>query len=152
VQPRFPRAPCRARRILLIQTQAENAGAREISRLVGAGLAAHGYDVQAETFGLAALEAAHAGVVAVVNDISVLREVLSYQGKPAARFVDASDHAKLSASVCRAPEDKALRETLRQNAQGIKARYSVDTMVEEYVRIIGDAANDAGLAQQASAT
>jgi hypothetical protein len=33
------------RRILLIQTQAENAGAQEISRLVGAGLTARGYDV-----------------------------------------------------------------------------------------------------------
>ena len=36
----------RVRRILLIQTQAENAGAQEISRLIGAGLAARGYDVR----------------------------------------------------------------------------------------------------------
>src|SRR5258708_39020638 len=33
------------RRILLVQTQAENAGAQEISRLVGAGLTALGYEV-----------------------------------------------------------------------------------------------------------
>ncbi len=33
------------RRILLIQTQAENAGAQEISRLVGAGLTARGYEI-----------------------------------------------------------------------------------------------------------
>src|SRR6202048_2652191 len=35
----------RACRILVIQTQAENAGAQEISRLVGAGLAARGFGV-----------------------------------------------------------------------------------------------------------
>src|SRR3954454_12337915 len=35
----------RSPRILVIQTQAENAGAQEISRLVGAGLTARGYDV-----------------------------------------------------------------------------------------------------------
>jgi hypothetical protein len=33
------------RRILLLQTQAENAGAQEITRLVGAGLTAAGYEV-----------------------------------------------------------------------------------------------------------
>src|SRR5437868_8172100 len=33
------------RRILLIQTQAENAGAQEISRLVGAGLSARGFEI-----------------------------------------------------------------------------------------------------------
>ena len=33
------------RRILLIQTQAENAGAQEISRLAGAGLSDLGYEV-----------------------------------------------------------------------------------------------------------
>jgi glycosyltransferase involved in cell wall biosynthesis len=110
------------------------------------------FPTRAETFGLAAVEAAHAGVPCVVNDLPVLREVLSYQGKPAALFVDASDHAKLSAAVSRVLEDKALGATLRQNAQGLKARYSVDTMVGEYVRILDEAVNDAGLAQQASPT
>src|ERR1700682_6690382 len=32
-------------RVLVVQTQAENAGAQEISRLVGAGLTARGFDV-----------------------------------------------------------------------------------------------------------
>ena len=35
----------RPRRILLIQTQAENAGAQEISRLLGAGLSARGFEI-----------------------------------------------------------------------------------------------------------
>src|SRR3954469_19556829 len=48
-----PRAAPRARsgqerqkpRVILVQTQAENAGAQEISRLLGAGLTARGYQV-----------------------------------------------------------------------------------------------------------
>jgi glycosyltransferase involved in cell wall biosynthesis len=106
---------------------------------------------EAETFGLAAVEAANAGIPSVVNDLPVLREVMSYQGRPAALFVDASDHAKLSAAVTQVLEDQPLRETLRQNGLGLRARYSVDTMVEEYIGIL-DAADDAGLARQAGAT
>jgi glycosyltransferase involved in cell wall biosynthesis len=94
---------------------------------------------RAETFGLAAVEAAHAGVPVVANDLPVLREVLSYQGAPAALLVDASDTATLAAAVSRVLEDNALRETLRRNAQGLKLRYSVDAMVDDYVRILQNA-------------
>ncbi|MGY4410363.1 glycosyltransferase involved in cell wall biosynthesis [Bradyrhizobium sp. LB7.1] len=59
------------------------------------------FPTQAETFGLAAVEAANAGVPSVVTDLPVLREVLSVEGKPTALFVDASDHTKLSAAVSR---------------------------------------------------
>jgi len=65
-----------------------------------------------------------------------LREVLSYEGRPTALFVDASDHAKLSAVVSRLLTDQHLRDELRQNAKGLRLRYSVDAMVEEYVRIL----------------
>jgi glycosyltransferase involved in cell wall biosynthesis len=68
-----------------------------------------------------------------------LREVLSYQDKPAALFVDASDSAMLAAAVSRVLEDNALSETLRQNAQGLKLRYSVDAMVDDYVQIFQNA-------------
>jgi L-malate glycosyltransferase len=94
---------------------------------------------RAETFGLAAVEAAHAGVPVVANDLPVLREVLSYQGEPAAVFVDASDSATLAAAVSRVLEDTALNNTLRQNAKGLRVRYSVDAMVDDYVRILQDA-------------
>lgn len=90
----------------------------------------------AETFGLAAVEAAHAGVPVVANDLSVLREVLSYQGKPAAVFVDASDTAALSAAIADVLNDRALSEALQQSARGLKSRYSVDAMVDDYVQIL----------------
>lgn len=95
------------------------------------------FPTQAETFGLAAVEAANAGVPSVVTDLPVLREVLSFEGKPTALFVDASDHAKLSTAVSRLLTDQQLSEKLRQNAKGLRLRYSVDAMVEEYVRILG---------------
>jgi glycosyltransferase involved in cell wall biosynthesis len=92
---------------------------------------------QAETFGLAAVEAANAGVPSVVTDLPVLREVLSVEGKPTALFVDASDHTKLSEAVSTLLTDRQLSDELRQNAKGLRLRYSVDAMVEEYVRILG---------------
>nr|WP_249131813.1 glycosyltransferase family 4 protein [Bradyrhizobium diazoefficiens] len=94
------------------------------------------FPTQAETFGLAAVEAANAGVPSVVTDLPVLREVLSYEGRPTALFVDASDHAKLSAAVSTLLTDQHLSGELRQNAKGLRLRYSVDAMVEEYVRIL----------------
>ncbi|AWM06760.1 glycosyltransferase family 4 protein [Bradyrhizobium symbiodeficiens] len=101
-----------------------------------AGLDVFVFPTQAETFGLAAVEAANAGVPSVVTDLPVLREVLSYEGRPTALFVDASDHAKLSAVVSTLLTDQHLRDDLRQNAKGLRLRYSVDAMVEEYVRIL----------------
>ncbi|RZN01513.1 glycosyl transferase [Bradyrhizobium genosp. SA-3] len=94
------------------------------------------FPTQAETFGLAAVEAANAGVPSVVTDLPVLREVLSFEGKPTALFVDASDHAKLSAAVSKILTDQTLSDELRQNAKGLRLRYSVDAMVEEYVRLL----------------
>lgn len=91
---------------------------------------------QAETFGLATVEAASAGIPCVVSDLPVLREVLSFEGRPAALFADAADTAALSAAVSRAIDDKPLRDELRQTASGLKSRYSVKAMVDAYVEII----------------
>ncbi|WP_082747711.1 glycosyltransferase family 4 protein [Bradyrhizobium macuxiense] len=93
---------------------------------------------QAETFGLAAVEASSAGIPCVVNDLPVLREVLSFAGKPAAIFVDAADQAELSAAVSRVLTDSALSTELRQSAKGLKSRYSLDSMVDEYVHILDE--------------
>lgn len=96
------------------------------------------FPTQAETFGLAAVEAANAGVPSVVTDLPVLREVLSFEGRPTALFVDASDQAKLSAAVSQLLTDQALSDELQQNARGLRLRYSVDAMVEEYVKILNE--------------
>jgi glycosyltransferase involved in cell wall biosynthesis len=94
---------------------------------------------QAETFGLAAVEAANAGVPCVVNDLPVLREVLCCDGKPTALFFDASDDASFRAAVTAVLTDDVLRDDLRQNAAGLKSRYSLDTMIDEYIRILDQA-------------
>ncbi|WP_420969130.1 glycosyltransferase family 4 protein [Bradyrhizobium sp. B120] len=97
------------------------------------------FPTQAETFGLAAVEAASAGIPCVVNDLPVLREVLSYQGQPAAVFVDAANEAEFAAAVSKVLTDRVLSDQLRQSAVGLKSRYSLDAMIEEYVRILGEA-------------
>jgi hypothetical protein len=94
---------------------------------------------QAETFGLAAVEAANAGIPCVVNDLPVLREVLCCDGKPTALFFDASDDASFRAAVTAVLTDDVLRDELRQNAKGLKSRYSLDTMIDEYIRILDQA-------------
>ncbi|NEW89184.1 glycosyltransferase family 1 protein [Rhodopseudomonas sp. WA056] len=93
----------------------------------------------AETFGLAAVEAAHAGIPVVANDLPVLREVLAYQGEPAAVFVDASDNDALGAAIAAVLDDPELRVRLQRSGEGLRTRYSVDVMVDDYVRIVEQA-------------
>jgi glycosyltransferase involved in cell wall biosynthesis len=109
-----------------------------------AGLDVFVFPSRAETFGLAAVEAASSGIPTVVRDLPVLREVLSYEGKPAALFVDASDNKKLSAAVSRILTDEDLGDDLRRTGKGLTSRYSVDAMVSEYVRVLDGAIPTAG--------
>jgi glycosyltransferase involved in cell wall biosynthesis len=89
----------------------------------------------AETFGLAAVEAAQAGVPVVANDLPVLREVLSSATGPMASFVDAADTGAFAMATARILTDEAFSATLRRNAQELKVRYSIDAMVDDYERI-----------------
>ncbi|WP_022723576.1 glycosyltransferase family 4 protein [Rhodopseudomonas sp. B29] len=97
----------------------------------------------AETFGLAAVEAAHAGVPVIANDLPVLREVLAEGEAPAALFVDAADTAALSGAITRVLEEPRLAEQLRHSGQSLKGRYSVDAMVDAYVELIEQARRNA---------
>jgi L-malate glycosyltransferase len=90
----------------------------------------------AETFGLAAVEAAQAGVPVVANDLPVLREVLAVDGKPAALLVDTANTNEFATTVSLALNDQGLRASLRQNGQRLKSLYSIDRMVKDYERIL----------------
>ena len=90
----------------------------------------------AETFGLAVVEAAQAGIPVVANDLEVLREVLRADDGPCALFVDANDTASFAAAVDRLLHDAALRATLIARSRGLEARYSVDAMAGRYADLI----------------
>lgn len=90
----------------------------------------------AETFGLAPVEAAQAGLPVVANDLPVLREVLSVDGEPCALFVDTSDATAFAACVRSLLVDAALRSTLIGRGRGLSRRFSVAAMVDSYVNML----------------
>jgi glycosyltransferase involved in cell wall biosynthesis len=96
----------------------------------------------AETFGLAAVEAAQAGVPVVANDLKVLREVLRADDGPCALFVDANDTASFASAVDRLLHNAALRAALISRARGLDARYSVAAMTERYADLIQATSRD----------
>jgi glycosyltransferase involved in cell wall biosynthesis len=90
----------------------------------------------AETFGLAPVEAAEAGVPVVANDLPVLREVLSVNGEPCALFVNPDDTAAFAASVRSLLTDATLRNALIARGHGLSRRFSVDAMVNSYIDML----------------
>lgn len=88
-----------------------------------------------ETFGLAPVEAAQAGVPVVTNDIEVLRDVLAVGGEPCALFVDARDIAAFAGAVRRVLGDAELNAQLTGVGRRLAERYPLDTMIEDYVRL-----------------
>ena len=101
-----------------------------------AGLDVFVFPSAAETFGLAAVEAASAGIASVVADLPGLREVLSADGNPGGLFLRSPRGSPFAPAVSRLCTDDDLRDELRRNAKGLKSRYSVNAMVDEYVGII----------------
>ncbi len=89
----------------------------------------------AETFGLAPVEAAQAGVPIVVNDIEILREVLAVEGEPCALFVDARNTAAFAQAICRLLSDAELRTKLTNLGRRLSERYPLDAMIDDYVRL-----------------
>ncbi|MBV9331059.1 MAG: glycosyltransferase family 4 protein [Alphaproteobacteria bacterium] len=93
----------------------------------------------AETFGLAAVEAAQAGIPVVANDLAVLRDVLAFENQPAALFTDARDSDALAEAISRVLQDSDLREQLRRVGRQLGARFSLERMFDRYDRLIRDA-------------
>jgi len=91
---------------------------------------------RAETFGLAAVEAAQASVPVVANDLPVLREVLAVNREPCAVFVDADDRDAFAEAVRTVLDDGALRASLVLRGPGLARRYSLDAMVNRYAALI----------------
>jgi glycosyltransferase involved in cell wall biosynthesis len=91
---------------------------------------------QAESFGLAAVEAAQAGIPVVANDLRVLREVLAVDDEPCALFVDAANPETFAAAVQSLLDDGALKATLTVRGRELSRRYSPDVMVANYLALI----------------
>jgi glycosyltransferase involved in cell wall biosynthesis len=90
----------------------------------------------AETFGLAPVEAAQAGIPVVANDLPVLHETLSVSGNPCALFVDVDDTEAFAAAVDRVIDDPALRGVLCARGVELSATHSLDAMVQRYADLI----------------
>jgi glycosyltransferase involved in cell wall biosynthesis len=89
-----------------------------------------------ETFGLAPVEAAQAGVPVVANNIEVLNDVLCVDGEPCALFVDARDTQVFAAAVRRALDDAETNAALTRSGRRLATRYPLDKMVDDYLRLI----------------
>lgn len=97
----------------------------------------------AETFGLAVVEAAQAGVPVVANDLEVLREVLAVDGEACALFVDVGNSAQFADAVSRVLTDADLRQQMTERGMRLKDRYPLDKMFDDYDRLIKDALREA---------
>ncbi len=90
----------------------------------------------AETFGLAAAEAAQAGVPVVANALPILEEVLAVDGEACALFVDVADTAAFAAAARRVVENPALAATLTGRGRRLATRFPLDRMIRRYVEVI----------------
>jgi glycosyltransferase involved in cell wall biosynthesis len=104
-----------------------------------AGLNVFVFPSTAETFGLAAVEAAQAGIPVVANDLPVLREVLTVDGQPCALFADASDPDDFGSKVDTVFQDVQRAARMAGLGRKLVGRYSVEGMVEAYAGLIRQA-------------
>ncbi|ODS00619.1 hypothetical protein AUC68_14740 [Methyloceanibacter methanicus] len=94
------------------------------------------FPTRMETFGLAGVEAAAAGVPVVANDLPVLREVLAVDGKPAAVFVDTTNAAGFVHAVDDLLGNKTMRDDICARGRSLPGRYGRERMVDEYAALI----------------
>jgi glycosyltransferase involved in cell wall biosynthesis len=94
------------------------------------------FPTQVETFGLAAVEAAQAGLPIVANDLPVLREVLAIGGEPCAVFADSDDPEAFGAAVAALAADAERATAYAKRGRRLAERYPVDAMVEAYDALV----------------
>lgn len=91
-----------------------------------------------ETFGLAVLEAAVAGVPVVASQLPVLREVLVHDGEAAALFVDVENPKVFAEAIARVLTDGALAAKLAAAGTALRRRHSLSGMIDAYAALIED--------------
>ncbi|MEK4034181.1 glycosyltransferase family 4 protein [Methylocystis sp. IM3] len=93
----------------------------------------------AESFGLAPVEAAQAGLPVVANDLPVLRDVLSIDDASCALFVDARDTRAFAHAVERVLKDGALSASLTGAGRRLCQRFPLDRMIDQYLALMESA-------------
>lgn len=96
----------------------------------------------AETFGLAPVEAAQAGVPVVANRLPILKEVLAVGGKPCALFVEVSDAPAFAAAVKSVLGDSEIAVRLRATGRMLAARYPRQVMIDAYAELLNSLAQE----------
>jgi glycosyltransferase involved in cell wall biosynthesis len=89
-----------------------------------------------ETFGLAAVEAAMAGVPQVVSDLPVLREVLSVGGAEPVAFVPPHDVDGWTSAIGSALRSPPAPESVQRFARSMARKYSRIRMIEGYLMLL----------------
>ena len=91
-----------------------------------------------ETFGLAAVEAAMAGLPVVASDIPALREVLAVNGETPAHFVASRNAGDWARVLARASAISGLRPRSENFARAIQDKYSERRMIDGYVALYAE--------------
>nr|WP_321445893.1 glycosyltransferase family 4 protein [uncultured Cohaesibacter sp.] len=91
---------------------------------------------EAETFGLAAVEAAQAGLPIVANDLPVLREVLQTELGSCALFADSDEPDSYVEPIRKLLSDHVRAGAMAKAARELKKLYSLDAMINAYDRLI----------------
>lgn len=90
----------------------------------------------AETFGLAVVEAAQAGVPVVASRLPVLEEVLRVDGESCALFADVADPDAWIAAIDRIFAAPEVAEALGQRGRQLDRVFPLDAMVDQYAAVI----------------
>lgn len=91
---------------------------------------------EAETFGLAAVEAAQAGLPIVANDLPVLREVLQTELGPCALFADSDQPDSYIEPIRELLSNQGRATAMVASAKELKKLYSLDAMINSYDDLI----------------